>query len=69
MLADKLEKLKNSSKTITAEELINTYQSIHSQLHASWQTTLSGDHEGREEIYRQIKGLDAVFIKLVSRES
>lgn len=65
MLFD-IEKFKQSHKTVTSGQLVDAYLSVRDRLHAAWEDSLSDDGDGRESLYRQLKGLDAVIIELLS---
>lgn len=64
MLPNQIEKYRNSSRTFRSSEVIEAYLKVRDRLLNAWQSSLSPDGEGREELYRQLKGIDAVMDQL-----
>ena len=60
------EDFKKSNRTISAEELVEAVESVKTQIRSQFETSPSKDSEGREECYRQLKGIDMVMINLIS---
>ena len=55
-----------SGRQITAEELCEAVDEVKDLVYKQWYTSLSKDSDGREECYRQLKGIDTVMGKLIS---
>ena len=66
MLSEQLQTFKQSNQTFTAQEIAETYEAIRKRLTERWSTSLSNDGDGREELYRQLRGLDAIIDELVA---
>ena len=69
MLSQTLDKFKNSGRTFTSQEIVEKYERLQETLTNAWRSTPSADRDGREELYRQIKGIDAIMDKLISEWS
>jgi len=69
VLSEQLEKFKSSGRTLSSSEVVETYLEVKDRLTLAWQNSLSADGDGREELYRQIKGLEAVMNQLISEWS
>ena len=66
MLSEQLQAFKESPRTFTAREIAEAYEEIRERLMNRWSTSLSADGDGREELYRQLRGLDAIIDELVA---
>ena len=67
MLLERLENFKLSRRQLGSEEIVDAYLELRKRLTDAWQVSLSEDGEGREALYRQLKGLDSVMDQLISR--
>ena len=61
-----LDKFKESGYQVTSGQLVEAYREIKDRLHTAWESSPSAEGEGREEIYRQLRGLDSVMNQLIS---
>ena len=66
MLPETLEKFKTSGKQLSSQEVVEAYLSKRRLLLEAWLTSPSADNDGREQLYRQVKGLDAIMDQLIS---
>ena len=66
MIESQLKKFKESGKNITAEEIVTAVDEVKDLIYKQWYTSLSKDSEGREECFRQMRGIDTVMGKLIS---
>jgi len=62
MLPD-IEKLKDV--TIPSGKLYEAIEKTRDTIHTMWEDSPSKDSEGREDCYRQLKGLDMVMLRLI----
>ncbi len=69
MLPERIEALKRAPITLTSTQVIDKYLEVRSRLINAWQTSQSNDYEGREDLFRQLKGLDAVIDQLFNNWS
>lgn len=60
------DKFKESNRVISAREIVEAVEETKLMLHKTWETSLSNNSDGREELYRQVKGIDTVMMKLIS---
>ena len=60
------DKFLESNRQITAKELVEAVEAVKTQIRSQFETSPSKDSEGREECYRQLKGIDMVMINLIS---
>lgn len=61
-----LDAFKNSGKHITSRELVEAVENVRTLIHSQFENSPSKDSEGREECYRQLKGIELVMINLIS---
>ena len=61
-----IEKFKTSGKQFSSMEIVEAYESIRGRLINGWSNSLSKDSDGREQIYSQLKGLDAILLELIT---
>lgn len=66
MLSEQIETFRQSSRTFTASEIVDTYEDIKLRLLNAWIASPSSDGEGREELYRQLRGLESILDQLVA---
>lgn len=66
MLPEQLERMKTSNELISSGDLVRSYESVKKRLIDAWATSLSEDDLRREELYRQLRGLDAILDQLLS---
>ena len=66
MIESQLKKFKESGRMISAEELVEAVDEVKNLVYKQWETSLSKDSEGREECFRQLRGIDTVMGKLIS---
>jgi hypothetical protein len=66
MLSDQIENFKRSGITLSAADIVDTYQNITDGLINQWAFSSSADGDGREEVYRQLRGLEAIMTRLIS---
>ena len=64
MLSD-IEKFGQSGKQITSAELVEAMEKSIKTIHTMWETSPSKDSVGREECYRQVKGIEMVVMQLI----
>ena len=60
------DKFLESRRQISAEELVEAVENVKTQIRNQYENSPSKDSEGREEAYRQLKGIDMVMINLIS---
>ena len=65
MLSEQAEKFKNSGKTLTSAELVETYETVRTRIMLNWQSTISTDDRKREDLFRELQGLDSIFSQLI----
>lgn len=63
------QKFADSNISVQSGEIVEAVNEIKDLIHAQWVDSPSKDLDGREECYRQIKGIDTVMTKLISRWS
>ena len=61
-----LEKFRDSNRQISSMELVEAVENVKKLIHNQFETSPSKDSEGREECYRQLKGVEMVMINLIS---
>ena len=61
-----LEKFRDSNRQISSRELVEAVENVKKLIHNQFEVSPSKDSEGREECYRQLKGIEAVMINLIS---
>ena len=61
-----LEKCRDSNRQISSMELVEAVENVKKLIHNQFETSPSKDSEGREECYRQLKGVEMVMINLIS---
>ena len=66
MLSEQIDKFKNSGQTFTAGEIVEAHKRIRERLVNAWISSLSEDGDGREALYRQLRGLDSILDDLVA---
>lgn len=66
MFDKQFDAFKSSGRHITAQELCEAVEEVKDLVYKQWYTSLSKDSEGREECFRQLKGIDTVMGKLIS---
>lgn len=66
MLSEQVEKFRNSGQTFTAAEILEAHETIKQRLISGWIDSSSGDGDGREALYRQLRGLDSILVQLVA---
>ena len=66
MIESQLKKFSESGKQISAKDLCRAVEEVKELVYKQWYTSLSKDSEGREECFRQLKGIDTVMGKLIS---
>jgi len=66
MLPEQLERFKESGRLISSRDLTDSYLMTRRRLVDAWSTSLSEDDLRREELYRQLRGLDAIMDQIVS---
>ena len=66
MIESQLKKFRESGRNISAQELCEAVYEVKELVYKQWYNSLSKDSEGREECFRQLKGIDAVMGKLIS---
>ena len=60
------DKFLESRRQISAEELVEAVENVKTQIRNQYENSPSKDSEGREEAYRQLKGIDMVMLNLIS---
>jgi len=63
LFKEELEKFKNSGQTFTSRDIGEIFQDLENLLIESWLTSLSEDGEGRDALYRQVRGNRALFLR------
>jgi hypothetical protein len=66
VLPETIDRFKNSGRQFNAGDIVDAYLDVRQRLTEAWQVSLSDDGEGREALYRQLKGLDSVMDQLIS---
>ena len=66
MLPEDIERFSNSGRTFSARQIVDSHKRIKERLIAGWITTLSTDSDGRESLYRQLRGLDSILDELIA---
>ena len=61
-----LTKFAESNRQINSAELVEAVGKAKTRILNQFETSPSKDSEGREECYRQLKGIDMVMINLIS---
>ncbi len=61
-----LDKFKESGRVIQAKELVEAVENVKKLIRNQYENSPSKDSEGREEAYRQLKGIDMVMLNLIS---
>jgi hypothetical protein len=60
-----MEKFRDSNRQISSTELVEAVENVKRLIHNQFETSPSKDSEGREECYRQIKGIEMGFLQLI----
>ena len=60
------DKFLESNRQITAKELVEAVENVKTLIRSQYENSPSTDSEGREEAYRQLKGIDMVMLNLIS---
>ena len=55
----------DKSRMISPAELEAAVENTKKTIHTLWETSLSKDSDGRDDLYRQIKGIDMVVLQLI----
>jgi hypothetical protein len=66
MLSEQIEKFRESGESFTSRDIVEATERVRERLITGWITSLSPDGEGRESIYRQLRGLDSILDELVA---
>jgi len=64
-MSSDIEDFKNSGQTVTAAKLVGAVESVKKRLHNAWEFSASEDEKLRDDLYRQIRGLDSGLIELI----
>jgi len=56
---------KNSNLTVSAHELIEATEKAVNIIHTQWENSPSEDVDGREDLYREIRGIRMGMLRLI----
>lgn len=64
MLSDELKKFGESNKQVTSRDIVEAAERRMQNIMEMWANSPSGDYDGREELYREYRGIQHALSEL-----
>jgi len=62
---NELEKFAKSNQSVQASQLVLAVEQAIQQIHSQWETSPSDNADGREALFREIRGIRAGMLKVI----